>query len=52
VTCEQAIRTYEACVQELGERFLELAAEHTADEQLQERVVRELWRLARKAEKK
>jgi len=45
--CNEALDDYAEYKADLDEQFAELASEHTADEQLQKRVVKELWRLAR-----
>ncbi len=47
--CRRAVQDYESYRASVGERFAALACEMTADEQMQERIVRELWRLLHKA---
>ncbi|MEW5719165.1 MAG: Eco57I restriction-modification methylase domain-containing protein, partial [Chloroflexota bacterium] len=47
--CKAALHNYRAHVKELNELFASNAAAYSADEQMQERVVRELWRRASRA---
>ena len=47
--CERALQDYEDYRARVEDQFVTLAGELTADEQMQERTVRELWRLLRKA---
>ena len=42
--CEVAFQQYEEHVQQFTDEFTRLAAAYTADEAMQQRVVRELWR--------
>jgi broad-specificity NMP kinase len=49
-TCKKALAEYHAHVAELNQLFGENAAAFTSDEQMQERVVKELWRRAQKHE--
>ncbi len=46
--CEQSLKAYELERIRLTGEFTDLAADYTADEALQERVVSELWKLLRK----
>ncbi len=45
--CADALDAYEAHVKELNDEFLRLASDYTADEGMQERIARELWKQAR-----
>jgi len=42
--CRAAIKKSELYTTGLSQEFLQLAAAHTADERIQDRVVRELWK--------
>jgi type I restriction-modification system DNA methylase subunit len=44
VTCQLSLNDYRAYVEQTTEHFMLLAAAYTAEEAMQERVVRELWR--------
>ncbi|MBI3244848.1 MAG: SAM-dependent DNA methyltransferase [Chloroflexi bacterium] len=44
--CEKALREYRKYANNLSDVFTNAAAGYTADEQMQERVVKELWKLA------
>jgi hypothetical protein len=48
--CRTALLKHADYTKQLDEQFASLASAHTSDEQMQERVVRELWRMARYAE--
>jgi hypothetical protein len=47
--CEIALQQYQEHIQQLTDEFTNLAAVYTADEAMQQRVVRELWRKVRQA---
>lgn len=45
--CQNALHKHHEYVQDITEKFTEMAAAHSADEQMQQGIVRELWRLVR-----
>jgi len=47
--CSMALNNYAGYKADMDEQFVELAADHTSDEQMQQKVVKELWRLSRNA---
>ncbi|MCX6345440.1 MAG: N-6 DNA methylase [Armatimonadetes bacterium] len=45
--CQEALLEHTKYITALNDEFADLAADHTSDEQMQEKVVNELWRLIR-----